>query len=594
MSKSILIVEDEAVTAFEIEAQLQRWGYNIVGTPNSGEKALKMAEELHPDVVLMDIRLKGKIDGISAANKIIKEMGLLLIYITASSEDVTISKALKTNPYGYLIKPYDAKELKFTIEMALYKHQMEKKLKRSEELYRTLSESSPSVIILVDKELRGLYANKTALKMSGLEMDEFVGKTATELFPTKNSRMDMHVSNADLSNNSSEKSHNEHPIYFQGEEYFFDYNMVPIQPGEENECFLIIAHDITQRKKMELALKESEENYRNLYETMSQGVVYQDREGNIISANPAAEEILGLTQDQMKGRTSMDPNWRAIREDGSSFHGDTHPSMLALKTGKKVHNTVMGVFNLNKKSYTWINVNATPKFDSEETEPSSVYTTFEDITDRKLMEEDLKKSLKEKEILIKEIHHRVKNNLMVISSLLSLQSRYIKDKKAISAFKESQNRAQSMALIHESLYQSSDLKHINLGDYIRNLVNKLYNSYVVDENIQMNLDVDDLMVDINIVVPIGLIVNELVSNSLKHAFPQKSGTVNIHFNKKDGDYILIIADNGKGFSEEIDFQNTDSLGLQIVNTLTSQIQGNIKLNRDNGTEFVIRFKDEEI
>jgi two-component sensor histidine kinase len=217
-----------------------------------------------------------------------------------------------------------------------------------------------------------------------------------------------------------------------------------------------------------------------------------------------------------------------------------------------------------------------------------------DITAQKKAQNQIKRSLQVKDMLLKEIHHRVKNNLMVISSLLNLQSRYIKDEASKSIFKDSQNRARSMALIHELLYQSSDLKRINFGSYINKLTNELFSVYVTDPNkIKLNMDINDIMLDINTAIPLGLIVNELVSNSMKHAFPNnKQGKIDIKFNLDNGDYTMIISDNGVGFPQDYNIQNSDSLGLKIVNSLTEQIDGEITIETSNGTKFIIKFKEE--
>lgn len=224
-----------------------------------------------------------------------------------------------------------------------------------------------------------------------------------------------------------------------------------------------------------------------------------------------------------------------------------------------------------------------------------VYGFIQDITERKIAEQKLHQSLEEKEMLIKEIHHRVKNNLMVISSLLNLQSQYIKDKEALDIFKESQNRAKSMALIHERLYRSTDLKKIDFGDYIETLANDLFHTYIQDPSlVKLNMNVENVMVDINTTVPLGLIVNELVTNSMKHAFPNgRKGEINIDFHKEGKEFVLSVNDTGVGLPEDIDFRYTDTLGLQLVNNLVEQIDGTITLDTSHGTEFKIVFEEVE-
>lgn len=203
--------------------------------------------------------------------------------------------------------------------------------------------------------------------------------------------------------------------------------------------------------------------------------------------------------------------------------------------------------------------------------------------------------LQDKEMLMKEIHHRVKNNLMVISSLLNLQSRYIKDEKSKEIFKESQNRAQSMALIHERLYRSTNMKSIDFADYIRSLTRDLFNTYSTQEDrIDLKMDVEDVEVDIDNAVPLGLIINEIVTNSLKYAFPdENAGTISISFHKQKDQYLLEVSDDGIGIPEEFEVEKSDSLGMMLINSLTYQIGGELEMERSPGTTFRIKFKDPE-
>ncbi len=216
-----------------------------------------------------------------------------------------------------------------------------------------------------------------------------------------------------------------------------------------------------------------------------------------------------------------------------------------------------------------------------------------DITERKRAEEQVKASLKEKEALIKEMSHRVTNNLQVISSLLNLQAGYITDEPARRVFMESQNRLKALALIHDKLYQSEDLTSIDFSGYIRNLVVHLFRAYKVNAHaITLQLDLDPVILDIDHAVPCGLIINELVSNALKYAFPNgKTGEVRIDLHgDNERRLILAVGDNGVGFPIGVDFRKTASLGMQLVNTLTDQIEGTITLERNCGTTFKIVFR----
>ncbi len=215
-----------------------------------------------------------------------------------------------------------------------------------------------------------------------------------------------------------------------------------------------------------------------------------------------------------------------------------------------------------------------------------------EITSRQQAESQIKASLKEKEVLLKEIHHRVKNNLQIISSLLKLQSRHTDNSQTLEMFKESQSRIRTMTLIHEKLYQSNDLARVNFAEYIVNLAANLFRSYELNSSqIKPLINVENIFLEIDVAVPCGLIINELVSNSLKYAFTAGTpGEIRIEvYADNSRDLALIVSDNGVGLPEGLDWQNLKSLGLQLVNNLVEQLGGTVKLNRNHGTEFRIIF-----
>jgi two-component sensor histidine kinase/predicted hydrocarbon binding protein len=215
--------------------------------------------------------------------------------------------------------------------------------------------------------------------------------------------------------------------------------------------------------------------------------------------------------------------------------------------------------------------------------------------ERKKIEEDVKNSLKEKEILLKEIHHRVKNNLQIISSLLNLQALSFEDKNSREKFKESINRIKSMAIIHEMLYRSGNLSVVKIKDYFESLISFITGAYTVSTKITTELIVNSKseVLDIDKAIPCGLILNEMISNSLKYAFKdRKSGKISIRFNefpKKEKKFELIVEDDGVGISKNFDFLNVESFGMQIINSLVSQLDGSIALDNKGGTKFSIQF-----
>jgi two-component sensor histidine kinase len=217
----------------------------------------------------------------------------------------------------------------------------------------------------------------------------------------------------------------------------------------------------------------------------------------------------------------------------------------------------------------------------------------QEIVERMRVEDKLRESLKEKEVLLKEIHHRVKNNLQVISSLLYLQSKKIQDKPALNMFVESQNRIRSMALIHEKLYKSQDMVNIDFSEYIRSLIGHLANSYGTQlKNVRIKVNIDNVLLSIEKGIPCGLIINELVTNALKYAFPdgQKGEIVIEIVRNRNQSIVLSVADNGVGFPETVDIYKSETLGLQLVKNLTLQLKGKIEMHKGEGAKFLVTFE----
>jgi len=343
--------------------------------------------------------------------------------------------------------------------------------------------------------------------------------------------------------------------------------------------------DITKEKFSEEALIESEKKYRTLFESDPDYTLLFNKYGIIEDVNNATTMVTGIPKSQMIGKS--------LNQTKIHFNGDTdylNQKFSQIIEDKKIQNFEAQVIDKDGK-IRWVNIKVTVV----EIEDDILYVMViaSDITEIKQFETELKDSIKEKEVLLKEIHHRVKNNMQIISSLMNIQTRYLDDKESINVLKESQNRVKSMAMIHEKLYRSKKFDKVYFAEYIENLVWDLFYSYSIEKGkIEPILEIEDLKLNIETSVPLGLIITELVSNCLKYAFPDSlNGILYVSLKNLGEKYELIIKDDGIGFPENIDYKNTDSLGLQLVNSLTEQIDGEIELKMSNGTEFKIVFNE---
>src|SRR5262245_21427192 len=316
------------------------------------------------------------------------------------------------------------------------------------------------------------------------------------------------------------------------------------------------------------ALKESEERVRAVLNAAISAVVVIDSEGRITEWNAQAEQMFERTRLEALGQrlseTIIPPRYREAHRRGLKHY---------LATGEgKVMNHLVELTALRRDGSEFpVELCVSPLKTGQIVTFCGFIT---DITERKRAEEQIKASLREKEVLLKEIHHRVKNNLQVICSLLNLQSGYVRDSKALALFRESESRIRSMAMIHEKLYQNESLSRVDFAEYLSSFSSLLFTTYVADPaRVQLTTSLDPVFLDIDTALPLALIVNELVSNSLKYAYPDgRSGVVELSLRTDtENQYTLSIRDHGVGLPDGLDLNNKDTLGLHLVNILTAQL-----------------------
>ncbi|MBI4946645.1 MAG: PAS domain S-box protein [Bacteroidetes bacterium] len=359
---------------------------------------------------------------------------------------------------------------------------------------------------------------------------------------------------------------------------------------ERDQIRLQIEEEINRDLKREIAshirtrqrLNASQKYTRLLIDSSIDMIFACDENGRITEFNQAAQNTFGYSFSQI-----LNKDMSVLYEDKEQYS--------ALKKIISEDEIFFGEIKQIKKSGE-----AFPAFISasllknDKGEIIGMMSVSRDITHTKEAETQLKKSVHEKEILLKEIHHRVKNNLQVISSILKLQGAYVKDKKTRDLLNECRNRISSMAFIHATLYMTKDFANINFAEYVANLAGNLQQSYAgKDKKILLWLDIPKVFLHIDDAIPCGLIINEFLSNSFKYAFAKKKkGTIGISVKVKKENIILAIWDDGSGFPQQVDYRNTESLGLQLVISLVEQLRGKIKMESKNnkGTKFIIAFR----
>ncbi len=474
---------------------------------------------------------------------------------------------------------------------------IEKALEESEENYRRIVETAREGILAADEDMRITYANPEMLDLLGYKLEELVNKNLTHII-FKEDLKDHHKRMDSRRKHISERYERRFRCKGGSGRWMIVSTTPVLDEGIFKGLFAMFT-DITHMKSAEEALKSSEEKYRLVVENAAEGIVILDKMGKVVDINKKLLELTGLSRGEVLDKSFV----KLIPRFGINVKAALTEFYHVIR-GKSIKEPYWTI-KVNDREINLIAHSSLIKKDGKVT---GVSVILEDVTESLNIENKLKDSVKEKEVLLREIHHRVKNNLQIISSLLNLQSSYIKNEDILEIFRDSQNRIKSMAVIHEQLYQSEDFTGINVGNYIKSLSQSLFDSYNVSGSlIKLNICVENIKFDIDTAIPLGLLINELLTNSLKHAFPcihdgqvslnelypeymqDVNCLISLKLESRNGEYILIVDDNGVGIPKDYDYKNSGTLGFQLINSLVIQLDGSINLDRSRGTEFTIKF-----
>ncbi len=613
---NILIVDDHLETLDVLEAVLKQANYNILKA-TSGEEALRWLLKMDFALILLDVKLP-TLSGFEVARLIRqreRNRYVPIIFITGVTKDAeSISQGYLAGAVDYLMKPVDADILRAKVSFFIDIYVKHEALKQAGKHFSNLSQTGNLIVWRADaRNLRFQFVSSEAEKLLGYPVESWVaddGFFVAHLHPQDSKWVISSMLRA---------AHDRVPVEIEyrmiaqdGTTHWF-HNVIRVPKDDDDSTELIgIMLDISERKEAEEAIRLANEDLerrvkertseleraeriathaRARYQELVEGldaIVWEALPKTLIFTyvSSKAEAILGYPPTLWTANPKF---WKNIihpddRERITRQLSELNPEQAERELEYRVLTSDGRVLWLNNL----IGITQT----SGETGESNqrLRGIMIDITERKRMEGLLRRSVEEKDLLLKEIHHRVKNNLQIISSLLNLQKNYVSSIECKGVLDESQNRVHSMALIHEKLYQTENLTEIHFAEYIQDLSSFLFRSYGVDpERVKLSVD-SQASLNIDTAIPCGLIVSELVSNALKYAFAEReSGEICIVTKQVNGLFELKVQDDGIGFPEHLDIKNTQSLGMRLVNTLAKQLQGNIEMTRSPGTSFRICF-----
>ncbi|OPY26098.1 MAG: putative diguanylate cyclase [Methanocella sp. PtaU1.Bin125] len=463
----------------------------------------------------------------------------------------------------------------------------EQALRESESKFRVLAETSPAGIFMYQGD-RFVYVNPSLEREMGYSREEILtGLRLGDWFHPDDRKMIVARSEARMRGEPVPSGY-EARVFTKSGELRWHLMTAGLTEYMGRPAGLVVILDITDRRRAEQALRESEERFRLCAAAAKFGTFDWDVVNDRHAWSPETYEIYGVAPGTpLTTGMIMDCIYPGDRQD-ETLAASLDPD------GPGGYTMEYRIIRQSDRAVRWIYVKAMIVFSGEGTDRKAVrvLAAVQDITDRKAAEQRMLDSLREKDVLLKEIHHRVKNNMQIISSLLSLQSGSLSDEKTAQALRESQDRIRSMALIHEKLYQSGDISRIDFAEYVSSLITYLRDSYMTGHNVAVDVSVTGVSLAIDTAIPCGLIINELVTNSLKHAFREgRAGTIRVAMTGDGREYALTVSDDGPGLPPGMNLWNGPSLGLRLVAALVDQLGGHIETLPAPGATFVVRFRE---
>ncbi|TVR89912.1 MAG: response regulator [Spirochaetaceae bacterium] len=582
--KAILIVEDEDFTASRLRIELEDRGY-IIHHVTTGDKAVQtIVDRTSPvDLILMDMNLGSGIDGPEAARQILNEIEIPIVFLTIHTEPEVVEKTEKIASYGYVVKGSGITVIDASIKMALKLFEAKTEANRNKIRFHQLFYNSPHAVALHEMiyddigasvDYRFIDVNPMFEKVTGLRAEEVVDRRVLEVLPgTEQHWIDTLGTVARTGVSVTVEN------YARALDKYVE--VTAFQP-EENQVATIFA-DITQRKKVEEELRNANILLKTQQETAPYGVLVVDKDDRITSFNHGFADLCNISDVDLARQYSQEALELVLSlvPDPDSFVAE----IVALSENRQIEESkeipLRDGRTLLRYSY--------PMFSGQDNYYGRIWY-YQDVTERKHAEEEIQRQLSEKEALLREVHHRIKNNMNMMIGVLSMEAEGLQDPAAVAALQDASSRFHSMAVLYDQLYRAELQASGSIREYLPRLLDSIIAVFPQQGSLTTLTELEDVICSATVLSNLGFVLNEIVTNSMKHAFQNHSDPhITVKGWKQGERYHITFADNGSGIPEDFDFAKLQSLGMMIVSTLVEQMSGSIYFERDNGTRVEIEF-----
>ncbi|EMJ88532.1 PAS domain S-box protein [Leptospira meyeri] len=565
----ILLVEDEAILAISQSEFLKNKGYSVQYVSNTNDAYNFITSGEKVDLILMDINLSDGMDGIQLAEKILSYREIPILFVSGYSDNKILDRVCKIKHYGFIPKISSPDIIECMIRSALKLYQAEQSLAfREKELRITFEAMGDGVIVLTPEGLIR-EINHKALDMLGHRKSEVLEKDLSSFLYLIQAEARTRVSypflNAFSGLEKTERRNDLIIVSRSGRETHVTETISPILDSEKNLSGVVIVFRETPNAPVMVPPKDGESLYAKVFQLSPIAMAISTvKDGTYLDINSSMETIFQLEKSKVIGKKTTEfkawsnPEQLArlnqIYQEKGRMNGER--MSVTHSDGNKFDVMVFSqAFEIaGERFILWINLDV---------------TKILDIEDR------LAKSLEEKDVLLKELQHRVKNTLAIISGLLNLESFKVENDVAKQSFLNAQSRIMSMSKVYENLYQSEDLESVDLRKYIEDLVFSLHDIFVLNPTkIRFDVKLEEIRLDLKRTLPLGLILNELLTNALKYAYPnEKGGDVRIHLSRSNENIILSVGDDGEGLPDSVNIEKGNHFGYELIRSLTSQLKG---------------------